>query len=61
MSGVHGNSALNLNPSFSMFEVVRERNVKVIRDYGENFPLKTFFNFILIVYTIELSMIPSFF
>lgn len=44
-----------LDPSFNMLKLARQRNIKVVQGYGENLPFKNeTFNFVTIVYTIEL-------
>lgn len=44
-----------LDPSLNMLKLAKQRNVKVVRGFGENLPFKNeSFNFVLIVYTIEL-------
>jgi ubiquinone/menaquinone biosynthesis C-methylase UbiE len=44
-----------LDPSFNMLKLARQRNIKVVQGYGEDLPFKNeTFNFVTIVYTIEL-------
>ena len=45
-----------LDPSFNMLKLAKQRNIKVVQGFGEDLPFKNVtFNFILIVYTIELA------
>ncbi len=45
-----------LDPSRNMLKLAQQKNVSVVQGFGENLPFKKeSFNFILIVYTIELA------
>lgn len=45
-----------LDPSRNMLKLARQRNIRVVQGFGENLPFKNeTFNFILIMYTIELA------
>ena len=44
-----------LDPSLNMLKLAKQRNIKVVLGFGENLPFKNeSFNFVTIVYTIEL-------
>lgn len=44
-----------LDPSFNMLKLAKQRNIKVVQGFGEDLPFKNeTFNFVIIVYTIEL-------
>lgn len=44
-----------LDPSFNMLKLAKQRNIKVVQGFGEDLPFKNeIFNFVIIVYTIEL-------
>ncbi len=45
-----------LDPSWNMLKLAQKRKISVVQGYGENLPFKKeSFNFVLIVYTIELA------
>ena len=44
-----------LDPSFNMLKLAKQRNIRVVQGFGEDLPFKNeTFNFVTIVYTIEL-------